>query len=425
MIQLSTTCVQELQQDLARASSSYEAVNVEVLAKTKELRIVRKQMDALERSLSKYKMQHDFIQSDEAAGNSRNTNHANMANIREIEMERDILNAKVASLEKEVDTLNEQNLRLVDAIGIGKSLKNTKAQHDLEIEQRDSSLMELRLKSSELKYKLGGLERKLCSALKEKAKLEDLLRDERKSNKLEELQQSLQKTDETLQIERRERKKVIDDAIKAERDKMTNSEMMRSIEQVTKSEEVTNAHEWADVVKQQNTIDALKSENNSRMIASEEVLRKTKEDAKKCNTRLQERILELERKIEENEITIEETARSLSEARSSIIKLSAEYAEAKVDTNNKLEAISANSKKFYQRHELKFRKSVAESSSLAEENGRLRGREVQCKALNVELVCSRSKLSSLGKQLSRSIREQKRLLEREREMKTEIHRLRQ
>lgn len=428
MIKLSTTSVQDLQQKLVSMSSSYERVNAEYLGQTKELDSFKNETERLQKDLSRYRMhQNDLIQSNFTIAGGRCFTGSSFDKVRELEITRDKLDAKVISLEQQINQLNDRSTRLMEIIGLDTNFSAMNSQHAFEIENKDNLLMEHKLKATEMQFKIACQERKLEDALAGKAKLNAILQTERDSRVLGELKQSLQIVSEDLQTEQKERNEAIDHArhLKSEMAKMSNLvATLRNDQEAIHRDEKNKIQEWKETQsKQQSVIDDLKSKSHNARIESEELLRISKEVARKSEIDLKSTILEIERKAEEKDISTTEASAALQDTRTALEALRKQYSDEHKKIKSSIEGLATNFRKCNENLEVKIRDISAECYCLTDEklalSTFLKRKEKESDKLSLEIARSERKHVSLGRQLGQSLKDQKARIEREKALKME------
>ena len=422
--------VQDLQNRLVSASSDYERLNTEYLEQAKELASTKADMDRSHQALSRYKMHGKFSQKDHRHSFSGHGADSDCnAKQREIELSRDKAEAKVSTLEYEVNQLIDRNTRLLEISSFESSLDKLNSEHLSEMERQDTLLGKYKLQITELQFRLDGQERRLQEVLV--AKLENALQIERESCALDGLKQSLRIATEALQTERQLRKQAHEDASRliSERAKLKDSLSTLTIDyQQLQRQEHAQTQEWKEkLAAHQNTIHEHHVKLQIDAIEGKEILRVAKVAMRKTVQELNASVCDLKGKVKEKEKALQATSTSLEETKITLETIARQYDDEHKKLSSCIESITAEFKQSHDNQFTQLRDLKSEYSSLMEEKSRLSSclkvKERTTEVLDLELMRAEQRVSSLGKQLSQNLNDQRTRIEKERILKLQNHTL--
>lgn len=399
-------------------SSSYERLNEDYIGQRKEVGSLKKENERLAQDISRLRLKECQLVS--------------IAKVHELEIAKDKLDAKVISLEKHIDQMNDRNVRLMEIVGVGSDVDEMlHSQHALEVEKKDNLLMEQKLQANELKFKITCLERKLQDAIDGKAQLNTILQAERGSRAFDELKQTLQAANEDLQIERKGKKEAIEKVrnLKAE---MTKAQgiisSLRQDQDAMKMDQEKKTDEWLDKLsKQECLIDELMNKAETSKLEYEEHLRISRETSKNAEIALQCTIIELETKLKEKEISVSDSKEALQDMKTELDKLRKQYHNELKNTKSSIEGLENDFTKLNKELEMQVRDITAECSSLTDEKlaltTALKSKESESDHISRKFARSENKLVSLSRELGLSLKDQKERIEKEKKLKMENHML--
>lgn len=414
------TSLQEIQQNLVSAAADYDRLNSEYEKYSKELASAKTELRTAKRTLSCLS-----LSGQQCDGNIHNWEDQ----IRSLQLQCHSAHAKAAALESQVKVMHDRETRLSQILGVESTIQMINEQHTKDIEKKDNTLRDYKIQSVELHLCIESMERKLNSMVSEKATIENALQAERESQALVDLKQALSAANVSLHKKELEVKSALSQSAKleAERNDLKGSLLRLNKEQSALIREgVANQQEIKDrFATHQNENLVLKQNIQSEIAQRKEDARKVSETARQTVLEHQAQISVLELHIGEKGVSLQQALYSLDQAQEEMTRMTNQYKEEVNKTKQALGRIAADFQKSQGGSETKS--LIAQYSSLLEDNmeykSLLNEKEKAIKLMDLALVRTEANVCSLGKQLSLVVREQTSRIQRERELKLEVHTL--
>jgi len=419
IIQMATS-LQEIQQNLVSAAADYDRLNSEYEKQSKELASAKAELKTAKKTLS-----CRSLLGEQCNGTIQNWEDQ----IRRLELQSHSAQAKAAALESQVKNMHERETRLSQILGVESTIQMINEQHTKDIEKKDNALREYKIQSVEMQLCIESMERKLNCMVSEKATIENALRAERESQALVDLTQCLSTANKSLHKKEQEVKTALyrNAKLEAERSDLKDSLLRLNKEQSALIREgVANQQEIKDCsATHQNEIILLNQKIQGEISQRKEDARKANEIAKQTVLDHQSKISVLDLQIGEKGVSLQQALYSLDQAQEEMTRMTNQYKEEVNKSKQVFGRIAANFQKYQNGSETKS--LIAQYSSLLEDNvehkSLLNEKETKIQTLDLTLVRAEGNISLLGKQLSLVLKEQTSRIQRERELKLEIHTL--
>ncbi|GFH44003.1 predicted protein [Chaetoceros tenuissimus] len=293
-----------LQSHLGAATSDYERLNVEFMEQSKALAKIKKEL-----SCSKF------------CGRGNEKTVELQDKIRELEVSKETAEAKANILEATLKQMRDINTSLSDSLGIDSTISCLKEHYDGELNLLTLALQSEKKKVLDLECTLEGKERALTSLQVEKQSLQKAMESQNSRQTFEELQRSIESTQQDLIQQKKLTERIRRDLAKLEGEKKRLLEQAGNIE--TKYNDARESHEKKRKLMegsiqtlQLKTDEILRNESTSTRQHKED-LRILHEQMENLKFEQKTKVLELEKKLCEKEELLKQTSNSLQVAQKS------------------------------------------------------------------------------------------------------------
>eukprot|EP00554_Chaetoceros_debilis_P011738 CAMPEP_0194127854 /NCGR_PEP_ID=MMETSP0150-20130528/60739_1 /TAXON_ID=122233 /ORGANISM="Chaetoceros debilis, Strain MM31A-1" /LENGTH=704 /DNA_ID=CAMNT_0038821803 /DNA_START=2574 /DNA_END=4688 /DNA_ORIENTATION=- len=426
MIEL-TVFVQGLENKLASANSDYEKLNTSYMVLARELTAERDKSKRNIQSLTvlKKRLRHE----DE---NEHKCMDA-ISKLKQVELSRDILDAKVRNLQHELTRILGKHEQLDDVTRQQSLLETITSQHASELEAQDNIISSDKQKLSEQQFTIDRQERHLKDLTAAKENLEANLHAERDTtdNGFDKLAQSLLHANDCLDSEKRKLQHATDEIKSLQSDNSHLTESLSSLsrdldvlqkekrycERIVKEAQTTHRQEMNDLQLQ---LQSLKAKQEDMELSHTSSITGLK-------ARYESKIAELTLKIEEQTKTQNALTKSINENSQSYDFLVSEYNSEQTILAKCLEDSTSCLRQSKEEATDTISHLQSKCTVLSEGKSRLdielKQKEREYYSINQELTRMEGKVVSLGLQLSQSLQDSKAIIEKERELKLENHKL--
>lgn len=401
-----------LQSHLGAATSDYEHLNKEFMEQSKDVAKMKKELST-----------------GQFCGRSNEKVVELQDRIRELEVSKETIEAKANVLEVNLKQMRDFNTKLSDSFGIDSTAARLKEHYEGELTLLTSTLQSERKKVLDLDRVIEVKERTLSSLQVEKRSLQRAIESQNGRQKFEELQHSLESSQQDFIQQKKLTERSRRDILKLEGEKKRLLEQAGNIE--TKYNDALESHEkkrklMDDSVQtlQLKNEELLRNEYTSTR-QHEEALRLINEEMENLKFEQNTKILELEKELFEKKEILKHTSKSLQEAQESILQHEGQGKKDIADLKTRLtkalnmfEEINTNKEmivKNLQASNLEKDKACVELKKI------LLRKENLLHKNTLSLQSSSGELFCLKKQFSKLLEEQQARLENERCLKIENH----
>jgi chromosome segregation ATPase len=422
--------IQNLQNQLSGANSSFDKLNSEYIIQSKSLAVAKKNLQTVEESANQSEQKLRFMEED-----SKRAKHLISEKTKIVEslsLAKDVLHTKVEALEKELSEI--RNSEKLSGDRVHDALQIIKNQHQKSVESQDTLITSLKMQISQLQFELDRREKNLKDEVMKNHELEQVLSSERKARSdMNMVSRTLSASNELLESERTKLKMALAEigSLKSTAASLqyvidtTKSDYDR-LKQETDASSKRYENEFS---KLKLSYEELQTKSQTDRIVYQEEIDSEKEMNRRQRLTHQAELSAVNEKLKHHEQTLKDNKRIIEKYQNEIKSLSSKY---KVDYDTIVEKSTSSITEMTLVH----KKDTECISSLQEINTLLKEETCELQKLLQDVLVSNKtlendkrdlemKLSLLGNQLSASIGQHKIRLEKERNLKLELQSLKQ